>query len=52
MARHYLDHASTSPVRPEAVASMVEWLRSPLAADAARIHTEGHATLVRTKGVL
>jgi cysteine desulfurase len=46
MARHYLDHASTSPVRPEAIEAMVGWLRQPLAADPARIHTEGHATRV------
>lgn len=46
MARHYLDHASTSPVRPAAVEAMTAWLREPLAADPARIHTEGHATRV------
>jgi cysteine desulfurase len=46
MARHYLDHASTSPTRPEAIEAMTAWLRSPLAADPARIHTEGHATRV------
>ena len=26
MTRAYLDHASTSPLRPEARAAMVEWL--------------------------
>lgn len=46
MARHYLDHASTSPTRPDAIEAMVAWLRSPLAGDPARIHTEGHATRV------
>jgi cysteine desulfurase len=46
MARHYLDHASTSPVRPVAAEAMLEWLRQPLAADPARIHTEGQATRV------
>lgn len=40
MARHYLDHASTSPCRPEAVAAMLPWLGAP-AADPARVHTEG-----------
>ncbi|HEX9992047.1 MAG TPA: cysteine desulfurase family protein [Acidimicrobiales bacterium] len=40
MTRHYLDHASTSPVRPEAVGAMVGWLRSP-AADPSRSHAEG-----------
>jgi len=44
--RHYLDHASTSPTRPEAVEAMVEWMQSPLAADPARMHTEGHAARV------
>ena len=44
VARHYLDHASTSPIRPTAAAAMAEWLTSPLAADAGRAHTEGHAT--------
>lgn len=41
MPRHYLDHASTSPTRPEAVAALIEWLGLPTA-DPARIHTEGH----------
>lgn len=40
MARHYLDHASTSPVRPEAAEAMVAWLREP-AGDPGRIHAEG-----------
>ena len=38
-ARHYLDHASTSPARPEAVAAVVEWLGR--AGDPGRIHLEG-----------
>ncbi|OWY63659.1 hypothetical protein B7486_51830 [cyanobacterium TDX16] len=38
--RHYLDHASTSPVRPEAVDTMVRWLREPQG-DPSRVHTEG-----------
>src|SRR5947208_3164499 len=37
--RHYLDHASTSPARPEAVEAMVPWLAN--AADPGRVHTEG-----------
>ncbi|MBK9179330.1 MAG: cysteine desulfurase [Acidimicrobiales bacterium] len=45
MPRHYLDHASTSPTRPEVVEAMVACLRGP-AADPARIHTEGHAARV------
>ena len=39
MTRHYLDHASTSPARPEAVAAMLPWLSG--AADPGRVHTEG-----------
>jgi cysteine desulfurase len=40
MARHYLDHASTSPLRPEAADAMRRWLDSP-AGDPARMHEEG-----------
>jgi len=39
--RHYLDHASTSPLRPEAFAAMRPWFFD--AADPGRVHTEGHA---------
>ncbi|HVM02002.1 MAG TPA: cysteine desulfurase family protein [Acidimicrobiales bacterium] len=39
--RHYLDHASTSPARPEVVDAMLPWLSGPGAADPARVHTEG-----------
>lgn len=39
MGRHYLDHASTSPARPEVVEAMLPWLRS--GADPGRVHTEG-----------
>ncbi len=39
MARHYLDHASTSPARPEVVEAMLPWLS--FAADPGRVHTEG-----------
>lgn len=40
MARHYLDHASTSPTRPVAVEAMVDWLQDR-AGDPGRIHAEG-----------
>lgn len=40
MTRHYLDHASTSPARPEVVEAMLPWLTA--AADPGRVHTEGH----------
>jgi cysteine desulfurase len=40
VSRHYLDHASTSPLRPEARAALVEVLDLELG-DAGRIHTEG-----------
>ncbi|HVL04746.1 MAG TPA: cysteine desulfurase family protein [Acidimicrobiales bacterium] len=39
MSRHYLDHASTSPARPEVVEAMLPWLSS--AADPGRVHTDG-----------
>ena len=42
MARHYLDHASTSPARPEVVEAMLPWLGA--AADPGRVHTEGRLT--------
>ena len=44
MGRHYLDHASTSPLRPEARDAMVAWLDAAAAgavADPSRIHVEG-----------
>ena len=44
-ARHYLDHASTSPVRPAALAALVDWLGRP-AGDPGRIHAEGLAARV------
>ncbi len=40
MARTYLDHASTTPARPAAVAALLAWARLP-AADPARLHEEG-----------
>ncbi|MFP5326047.1 MAG: cysteine desulfurase family protein [Acidimicrobiia bacterium] len=41
--RAYLDHASTSPLRPEALDAMLPWLngRAGIAADPGRVHTEG-----------
>ncbi|HVE93905.1 MAG TPA: cysteine desulfurase family protein [Acidimicrobiales bacterium] len=45
MARSYLDHASTSPVRPEAVAAYTAMLGG-VVADPGRVHTEGRAARV------
>jgi cysteine desulfurase len=44
LTRHYLDHASTSPTRPEALEAMLPWFVA--AADPGRVHTEGHAARV------
>jgi cysteine desulfurase len=41
VARHYLDHASTTPLRPEARAAMAEWADLGVTADPGRVHTEG-----------
>ena len=41
MARHYLDHASTTPLRPEARSAMAEWADLGITADPGRVHTEG-----------
>jgi cysteine desulfurase len=41
LTRSYLDHASTSPARPEVVEAMVPWLSGVQAADPGRVHTEG-----------
>jgi cysteine desulfurase len=46
LSRHYLDHASTSPPRPEVVAAMTDWLARAGAGevgDPGRIHAEGLA---------
>ncbi len=40
MARVYLDHASTTPARPEAVAALAEWAALP-PGDPGRLHEEG-----------
>ncbi len=41
MARHYLDHASTSPLRPEGRAALEAWEENGVTADPGRVHTEG-----------
>ncbi|MGH9081133.1 MAG: cysteine desulfurase family protein [Acidimicrobiales bacterium] len=41
MARHYLDHASTTPLRPEARTAMADWEREGVTADPGRVHAEG-----------
>jgi cysteine desulfurase len=41
VARHYLDHASTTPIRPEARAAMAQWEQDGVVADPGRVHTEG-----------
>jgi len=41
VARHYLDHASTTPLRPEARAAMAAWDELGVTADPGRVHTEG-----------
>ena len=40
MTRAYLDHASTTPPRPEALAALTRWMALP-AADPGRLHEEG-----------
>ena len=45
MARSYLDHASTSPTRPAAIAALREWFDSD-AADPGRLHAEGMSSRV------
>ena len=45
MTRHYLDHASTSSLRPEAGTAMVAAL-TELGGDPSRIHAEGMAARV------
>ncbi|MGK2949254.1 MAG: cysteine desulfurase family protein, partial [Acidimicrobiales bacterium] len=40
MTRHYLDHASTSPLRPSAREATVDWLDRAVG-DPGRIHAEG-----------
>ncbi len=45
MARAYLDHASSSPLRPVALDAMLPYLRDHHA-DPGRLHAEGHTTRV------
>ena len=45
MSRHYLDHASASPLRPAAFDAMVPFLREHHA-DPGRLHAEGRVTRV------
>ena len=45
MARAYLDHASSSPLRPAALDAMLPFLRDHHG-DPGRLHAEGHATRV------
>ena len=45
MTRAYLDHASTSPLRPVALEAMLPYLREHHA-DPGRLHAEAHATRV------
>jgi cysteine desulfurase len=40
VTRTYLDHASTTPPRPEVLAALTRWMDLP-AADPGRLHTEG-----------
>lgn len=42
MTRHYLDHASTSPLRPEAAEAVSAWI-GRVVGDPGRIHAEGMA---------
>ncbi len=41
MTRHYLDHASTSPPRPEARSAIARWEETGVTADPGRVHSEG-----------
>ena len=45
MGRAYLDHASSSPLRPAALEAMLPFLRDHHA-DPGRVHSEGHVTRV------
>jgi len=45
LARAYLDHASSSPLRPVALEAMLPYLRDHHG-DPGRLHAEGHATRV------
>src|SRR5439155_22732841 len=45
VTRRYLDHASTSPLRPVSAEAMISWLQGP-AADPGRIYEEGLSSRV------
>jgi cysteine desulfurase len=47
-ARAYLDHASTSPARPQVVEAMVPWLGG--GGDPGRVHSEGRAARAAVEG--
>jgi cysteine desulfurase len=47
--RSYLDHASTSPLRPAARSAMRAWLDEPHHGDPGRIHAEGMASRVEVE---
>jgi len=62
VTRHYLDHASTSPPRPEVTAAMIRWLETAAgtghgapeggwttAADPGRLHAEGRIARARVE---
>ncbi len=46
MSRHYLDHASTVPLRPAARQAMEAWSEAGVVADPSRVHTEGRMARV------
>jgi cysteine desulfurase len=46
VARHYLDHVSATPLRPEARAAMAAWDGLGITADPGRVHTEGRMVRV------
>lgn len=48
--RHYLDHASTAPARPEVIEAMLPWLAGDGAADPSRVHTEGRMARAALEG--
>lgn len=48
MRRAYLDHASSSPLRPAAYEAMLPWIAHP--GDPGRVHAEGRAARVALEG--
>ncbi|HZP31254.1 MAG TPA: aminotransferase class V-fold PLP-dependent enzyme, partial [Acidimicrobiia bacterium] len=49
MSRAYLDHASSSPLRPAALEAMLPFLREHHG-DPGRVHSEGRVTRVAIEG--